>query len=163
MRRMAVSVVCLGFINGARLLAQTPIFMSAGYGNPTPIQVAPGQVIALYISGTTAGCVSLHAKTPPVRYVRAKDFESDIAAEAGIPGPVHLAHSAGAQRRGNLVGTDMSAGRKQHRNSRPSTPVLILTAAHRLVPPVGNAEGGYSGRHPQDFEWSADIGDVSHS
>ena len=29
-----------------------PIFMSAGYSTPTPIQAAPGQVITLYISGT---------------------------------------------------------------------------------------------------------------
>jgi hypothetical protein len=52
MRRMARNLVCLGIMSLAAVSAQTTILMSAGYTTPTPIQVAPGQVITLYISGT---------------------------------------------------------------------------------------------------------------
>jgi uncharacterized protein (TIGR03437 family) len=52
------------------LSAQTPILMSAGYSTPTPIQVAPGQVITLYISGTKsvlpAQSSSIRATTIPL-------------------------------------------------------------------------------------------------
>jgi hypothetical protein len=44
--------------------AQTPIFMSAGYITPTAIQVAPGQVITLYISGTKT---VLPSQSPSIR------------------------------------------------------------------------------------------------
>jgi uncharacterized protein (TIGR03437 family) len=46
------------------LPAQTPIFMSAGYSSPAPIQAAPGQVIALYISGTKT---VLPSQSPSIR------------------------------------------------------------------------------------------------
>jgi uncharacterized protein (TIGR03437 family) len=52
MRRLARNLVCLGIMSLAAVSAQTTILMSAGYTTPTPIQVAPGQVITLYISGT---------------------------------------------------------------------------------------------------------------
>lgn len=52
MRRMARNLVVLCVMSIASVSAQTPIFMKAGYTTPTPIRVAPGQVITLYISGT---------------------------------------------------------------------------------------------------------------
>ena len=58
------NLVCLGIMGLAPLSAQTPIFMSAGYTTPTPIQVAPGQVITLYISGTKT---VLPSQSPSIR------------------------------------------------------------------------------------------------
>ena len=43
---------CAMLFSLARLFGQNPILMGAGYANPTPIRVAPGQIITLYVSGT---------------------------------------------------------------------------------------------------------------
>lgn len=51
MRRTVGDLVCLGIMSLAPLSAQTASLMSAGYGAPV-LEVAPGQVITLYISGT---------------------------------------------------------------------------------------------------------------
>ena len=44
--------LCLIGLGVTPLRAQTPILMTAGYSTPTPMVVAPGQVITLYVSGT---------------------------------------------------------------------------------------------------------------
>ncbi len=46
------------------LRAQTPILTGAGYGAPTPLVVAPGQIIKLYVSGTPT---VLPAQTPAIQ------------------------------------------------------------------------------------------------
>ena len=52
MRHLLRISICAMLANLAPLLAQNPILMAAGYANSTPIRVAPGQVITLYVSGT---------------------------------------------------------------------------------------------------------------
>jgi uncharacterized protein (TIGR03437 family) len=49
---LILTLVSFTFASIASLSAQTPIFMKAGYTIPTPIRVASGQVITLYVSGT---------------------------------------------------------------------------------------------------------------
>jgi hypothetical protein len=43
---------CLVGLGVTPLRAQTPILTAAGYSTPTPMVVAPGQVLKLYVSGT---------------------------------------------------------------------------------------------------------------
>jgi len=49
---LLLDLVTFTVVSLATVSAQTPILMKAGYSAPTPIPVAPGQVITLYISGT---------------------------------------------------------------------------------------------------------------
>lgn len=51
-----------------------------------------------------------------------QDFESDIAAEAGVAGAVHLAHAAGAERRLDFVRAELGSGRKSHGALTSSSP-----------------------------------------
>jgi uncharacterized protein (TIGR03437 family) len=48
----ALSSVCLG------QAAPVPAFVGAGYTNPFPLQVAPGQLVTLYLQGPAAASVS---------------------------------------------------------------------------------------------------------
>ena len=43
-----------------------------------------------------------------------EDLHRDLAAEARVPGPVHLAHAPGAQGREDLVGPESGAGGDGH-------------------------------------------------
>ena len=42
-------------------------------------------------------------------------FDRDLAIEPRIPGPVHLAHAAGAEQRDDFVRTETGTGRQRHR------------------------------------------------
>jgi uncharacterized protein (TIGR03437 family) len=56
--------LCLIGLGVTPLGAQTPILMTAGYRTPTPMVVAPGQVVNLYVSGTPT---VLPATTPTIQ------------------------------------------------------------------------------------------------
>ena len=50
------------------------------------------------------------AQSIGVRGQRARqNLDGDVATELGVAGSIHLAHPAGANRRGDLVGSDASA------------------------------------------------------
>src|SRR5579863_590785 len=67
MRRVGGILVCLCILSLVPISAQTSTLMSAGYDLPTPIQVAPGQIITLYISGTKTVLPStIRATTVPL-------------------------------------------------------------------------------------------------
>ncbi len=46
---------------------------------------------------------------------RRQHLDGDLPPEHGVPGPVHLAHAAGAERRENLAGTKSVASGEAHR------------------------------------------------
>ena len=52
-----------------------------------------------------------------------KELQGDDAIEAGVPGPVHLAHASGAECRHNLV-TVQAWRREQASSRRPDGPIL---------------------------------------
>ena len=57
----------------------------------------------------------------PVRVSRdslREDLERDVAAEARVVGPVHLAHAARAEQSEHLIGADARAGGQWHLKAR---------------------------------------------
>ena len=43
-----------------------------------------------------------------------KDLDRHVAAEPRVPRPIHLAHASGADRREDLVGTELRSDRQRH-------------------------------------------------
>ena len=85
MRQIKGRTVVLYCFSLAPLLGQTPIVMSAGYGPPAMIQVTPGQIVTLYISGTKT---ILPSQSPSIK-------------AATVPLPTKLAGFTVTVRQGN--------------------------------------------------------------
>src|ERR1035441_5954113 len=51
MRRMLLAALCAILITLAPMFGQGPTLVGAGYANPTQVQVAPGQIATLFVSG----------------------------------------------------------------------------------------------------------------
>src|SRR6202022_2746251 len=63
-----------------------------------------------------------------------KDLDGDLAAELRVTRAVHLAHAAGAERRGDLVGSEACAGSKSHRADSMDLRGGILASWLQRVP-----------------------------
>ncbi len=111
------NLFCLGL---ASLSAQTAILMSAGYGNPAPIQAAPGQVITLYISGTKT---VLPSQSPSIRATT-------------IPLPTTLGGFSVTVRQGNntYAAPLVSVVQTQNCTDPVSSPQCIITALTVQIP-----------------------------